>query len=106
MSRYRPALEMQDPGLCGVRVFAPPTGAPHVAVGGGQVERCCSWTQTAQGFTDLVGHPSSGQRCLGEVRSRLGRHCARRHSPLPKRHWLRGRKPVDVGSVGNFAIYH
>ena len=31
-----------------------------------------------QGFTDLVGHPSGGRRCLGEVGSRSGRHCVRR----------------------------
>ena len=58
---------MRGSGLCEARVSAPPTGAPHAVVGSGQVERCCLWTWTVQGFASRVGCPDGGQRCLGEV---------------------------------------
>ena len=65
---------MQGLGLYRVRVFAPPTGAPHAAIGGGQVERSCPWTRVVLGFADRVGRPDGGQSCLGEEGP--GRHCA------------------------------
>ena len=59
--------EMQCPGLYGARVSAPPRGARHTTVGGGLVERCCSWTRNAQGFVGRVGRLDGGRWCLGEV---------------------------------------
>ena len=66
-------------------------------MGGSQVERCCPWTQTAQGVAGRVGRPDGGRRCLGEIGPRLGRHCAGRCSPLVEKRWLRERNPVSAG---------
>ena len=69
----------------GLRVSTPPVGASHSAMGGGRVERCCSWTQTVQGFIDREGRPDSGRRCLGEEGPGLRWHCTRWRSPLSER---------------------
>ena len=51
----------------------------------------------AGSFTNIVGCPNGGWRCLGEVGPGPGRHYAGWRSLLAERRWLRGRKPVVVG---------
>ena len=71
----------------GARVSAPPMGAPHATVGGGRVERSCTWTRTILGFADRVGCSDGGWWCLVEEGS--GRHHAGWRSPRVKRRWLK-----------------